>query len=885
MPTATPAPDTSTTGTTGTSTTGTTHLTDLDTMIAGVRSAQERFATFSQEQVDEIFVRTAAAINRARIELAKAAVAETGMGVVEDKVIKNHFASEFICNAYRDVQTVGEVEHDAVAGIRTVLEPVGLVAAIIPVTNPTSTAAFKILLALKTRCGIVLAPHPRGKSCTALAARIASEAATAAGAPAGIIACIAEPALETTQALMQHRGIDLILATGGPGMVKAAYASGKPAIGVGAGNTPALVDETADVAMAATSIVISKTFDNGVICASEQSVVAVDGIYDALLVQLQRHGCHLLDALQRAAVEAVMTVKDPKKANCAPRLNAAIVGQSAETIAKLAGITVPSGTRVLLATAERIGDDEAFSMEKLSPILALYRAADFRTGVRMAARLVEHGGLGHTSVLYTAPGNQDRISVYGATVKTARILINQPSSHGAIGDLYNFRLAPSLTLGCGSWGGNSFAGNVGVNQLLNRKTVTERRENLQWYRVPPRIYHGWGCLGPALADLAGRKRAMIVTDRTMVDLGMAGRVADQLREQGLSVEIFADVKPDPDLDAVEAGMRVMRAAKPDVILALGGGSPIDAAKIMWLLYEQPETDFNALSMRFLDIKKRIVRTEPLGRHAWFVAVPTTSGTGSEVTPFAVITGRDGQKYPIADYVLTPTIAIVDAELAARQPKGLTAAGGLDAVSHAMEALVSVCATDFTSGQAIDALRLLFTHLPTAWKEGEKNRHAREQVHMAATLAGMAFANAFLGICHSLAHKLGARFHLPHGVANALVLPHVIRFNADETGHRLSAFPRYDRPQAIERYARAADALGLGGTTAEDKVERLAQAVERLREQVGMPATLQEAHVDETFFRSSLDSLAEQAFDDQCTGANPRAPLIADLRSIYLKAWG
>lgn len=862
----------------------TTPLTGLDALIRSVRSAQERFACFSQEQVDEIFVRTAAAINRARIPLAKAAVAETGMGVVEDKVIKNHFASETICNAYRDVQTVGEVDHDAVGGIRTVLEPVGTVAAIIPVTNPTSTAAFKILLALKTRCGIVLAPHPRAKACTALAARIAAEAATAAGAPDGIIGCIDEPALETTQALMKHPGIDLILATGGPGMVKAAYASGKPALGVGAGNTPALVDETADLAMAATSIVLSKTFDNGVICASEQSVIAVDSVHDRLLAELQRHGCHLLDAQQRAAVEAVMTVPDPK-GGCSPRLNAAIVGQSAETIARLAGITVPAGTRVLLAAAERIGDDEAYSMEKLSPILALYRAADVRSGMRMAARLVEHGGLGHTAVLYTAPGNQDRISAYGRTVKTARVLINQPSSHGAIGDLYNFRLAPSLTLGCGSWGGNAFAGNVGVHQLLNRKTITERRENLQWYRVPGRIYHGWGCLGTALTDLAGKSRAVIITDRTMVDLGMAGKVADQLRAQGLQVEVFADVRPDPDLDAVEQGLRVLRAAKPDVIVALGGGSPIDAAKIMWLLYEQPETDFEALAMRFLDIRKRIVRTEPLGRLATFVAVPTTSGTGSEVTPFAVITGRDGQKYPIADYVLTPTIAVVDAELAARQPKGLTAAGGMDAVSHAVEALASVCATDFTSGQAVDAIRLLFAHLPNAWRDGERDRHAREQVHMAATLAGMAFANAFLGICHSLAHKLGARFHLAHGVANALVLPHVIRFNAAEAGHRLSAFPRYDRPQAAERYARAADALALGGATAVEKAELFAQAVERLRAQVGLPATLQEAGVDETAFRTALDELAEQAFDDQCTGANPRAPLIADLKAIYERAWG
>ncbi len=857
----------------------------LDPLVAAVCAAQQRYATFTQEQVDEIFVRTAAALNVARISLAKAAVAETGMGVVEDKVIKNHFASEFICNAYRDTQTVGEVAHDPVAGVRTVLEPVGVVAAIIPVTNPTSTAIFKILLALKTRCGIVLAPHPRAKACTLLAARLAADAATAAGAPAGLIACIAEPDLETTQTLMRHADIDLILATGGPGMVRAAYASGKPALGVGAGNTPALVDELADVAQAAASIVLSKTFDNGVICASEQAVVAVDAAYEPLLTELRRHGCHLLDPQQRAAVAAVMTITTDRAGACAPRLNAAIVGQSALTIASLAGITVPAGTRVLLAEATEVGDVEPFSMEKLSPILALYRAADFRAGVRLAARLIEHGGLGHTAVLHTAPGSQDRITAFGAVAKTARILINQPSSHGAIGDMYNLRLLPSLTLGCGSWGGNAFAGNVGVDQLLNRKTITERRENLQWYRVPASIYHGWGCLESALADLAGRRRAMLVTDRTMVDLGLAGSVAARLRRLGLEVEIFADVKPDPDLDAVEAGVATLRAARPDAIIALGGGSPIDAAKLMWLLYEQPETDFAALSMRFLDIRKRIVRTAPLGRHACFVAVPTTSGTGSEVTPFAVITGRDGIKYPIADYALTPTIAVVDPELAARQPRGLTAAGGMDAVSHAMEALVSVCATDFTSGQAIDALRLLFKHLPDAWQHGEKDRHAREQVHVAATLAGMAFANAFLGICHSLAHKLGAKYHLPHGVANALLLPHVIRFNAAEAGNRLSAFPRYDRPQAAQRYARAAEALGLGGTTNAEKSEALAQAVERLRDRVELPGTLRAAGVDPLRFEAEVAELAEQAFDDQCTGANPRAPLIADLEAIYRLAWG
>lgn len=850
----------------------------LDALVAGVRAAAARYALFPQEQVDEIFVRTAAALGRARIELAQAAVEETGMGVLEDKVIKNHFASETVCHAWREVRTVGEVAYDPVAGVRTVLAPVGVVAAITPVTNPTSTAIFKILLALKTRNGIVIAPHPRAARCTAQAARLAAEAAAAAGAPEGLIACLEEPSLPLTQALMRHPGIDLILATGGPGLVKAAYASGKPAIGVGAGNTPALIDESADLEQAVASVMLSKTFDHGVICASEQALVAVEAVWEPLLAELARQGAHLVTGVDRERLAATLVVADER----GRRLNPAIVGQPAAAIARMAGISVPEGARVLLAEAERVGDEEPFSMEKLSPVLALYRVPDWRAGVARCAELVAYGGMGHTAVIYTR--HQERISAMAQAVPVARLLVNQPSSHGAIGDLYNQRLAPSLTLGCGTWGGNAFAGNVGVEQLLNRITVTERRPRMQWYRVPGRIYHGWGCLEAALGDLAGRQRAVIVTDRTMVELGLVERVARILARLGLTVETFAEVRPDPDLATVERGARLLATLRPDTIVALGGGSPIDAAKGMWLLYEHPEAAFGAVAMRFLDIRQRIARVPPLGDKAWLVAVPTTSGTGSEVTPFAVITGPDGVKYPLADYALTPTIAVVDAELAARQPRALTAASGMDALSHALEALVSVCATPFTDGQALDAVELLFAHLPAAWRDGERDPHAREQVHHAATLAGMAFANAFLGACHALAHQLGARFRIPHGVANAILLPWVIRFNGDELGHRQPAFARYDRPLAAQRYARVAERLGLGGASVGERVERLAQAVERLRRELGMPAGVREAGVDEQAYFAAIDDLALRAFDDQCLGTNPRAPLIRELAELYRRAW-
>ncbi|MCS6970020.1 MAG: bifunctional acetaldehyde-CoA/alcohol dehydrogenase [Planctomycetota bacterium] len=852
----------------------------LETCVLGVRRAAQRYAGFSQEQVDEIFVRTAAAMNRARIELARAAVEETGMGVLEDKVIKNHFASETICHAYRDARTVGEVGYDPVAGVRTVLAPVGVVAAITPVTNPTSTAIFKILLALKTRNGIVIAPHPRAARCTALAARLAAEAATAAGAPEGLIACLENPTLPLTQALMRHPAVDLILATGGPGLVKAAYASGKPAIGVGAGNTPALVDESADPQQVAASVMLSKTFDNGVICASEQALVIVDAAWDAVLRELARQGAYLVTGEDRERLRAVLVQRDER----GQRLNPAIVGQPAAAIARQAGIVVPEGVRVLMAVADAVGPEEPLSWEKLSPVLALYRVGDWRAGIARCAELVAFAGLGHTAVIYTAEHHQDRVSAMAHAVPVARLLVNQPSSHGAIGDLYNQRLAPSLTLGCGTWGGNAFAGNVGVEQLLNRVTVTERRARMQWYRVPPRVYHGWGCLEHALTDLAERQRAVIVTDRTMVEFGYERRVRALLERQGLRVETFSEVRPDPDLATVERGAAFLRAVRPDTIVALGGGSPIDAAKAMWLLYEQPQAAFAAVAMRFMDIRQRIQRLEPLGAAAWFVAIPTTSGTGSEVTPFAVITGPDGVKYPLADYALTPTIAIVDAELAARQPRALTAASGMDALSHALEALVSVCATPFTDGQALDAVRLLFAHLPTAWREGERARAAREQVHLAATLAGMAFANAFLGVCHALAHQLGARFHIPHGVANGIFLPLVIRYNAAEAGQRQAAFARYDRPLAAARYARVAEALGLGGDDERARCELLARAVENLRRELQLPGSVREAGVDEAAYFAALDSLAERAFDDQCLGTNPRAPLIEDLRALYRAAW-
>jgi acetaldehyde dehydrogenase/alcohol dehydrogenase len=848
----------------------------IDGLVAKVHAAQAKFATFSQKQVDAIFVAAGAAINRARIELAKAAVTETRMGVVEDKVIKNHYAAEFVVNAYRNTPTVGVVEKDPLAGTQKIAEPVGLIAAVIPTTNPTSTAAFKVLLALKTRNGIILSPHPRAKKCTIMAARIALEAAVKAGAPADIIGWVEEPTLESTQALMKHKDIDLILATGGPGMVKAAYASGKPALGVGAGNTPVLIDETADLAMAANAVIVSKTFDNGVICASEQALVMVECIATELEAEMERRGCKILNDQEKVALAKVAFKADGG-------LNAAIVGQSAATIAAMAGIEVPDKVQILMVRADLVGETELFAMEKLSPILTLYRVKDVDEGLLRCRQLLEYGGLGHTAVYHTDPAQTERIRQFGLNMQAGRILINTPASQGAIGDLYNNNLAPSLTLGCGSWGGNSISENVGVKHLLNLKTVAERRENTLWYKVPPAIYFKAGCLPEALKDLKGKKKALIATDRTLVELGIAKRVADLLKEQGLQVEIFSDIEPDPTLDAIEAGVAMLRAMKPDVMIALGGGSPMDAAKVMRLMYQHPETNFEALAMRFLDIRKRI-HAAPTENPCTFVAIPTTSGTGSEVTPFAVVTARDGVKYPLADYALTPDMAIVDPQLVFGMPRKLAAASGMDAVSHAVEAIVSVCATDFTQGQALEALRLLVEHLPNSCANGPTNRLAREKVHYAATLAGMAFANAFLGVCHAMAHKLGAAFHIPHGVANGILLTHVIRYNADPNPTKITAFAQYRTPEAGERYARAARYLGLNGTTTEELVERLIETIANLRRQLDLPATIREAGVDEDLFEARLDELAETAFDDQCLGANPRYPLIAEIRQMYEKAF-
>ncbi|MBI9021139.1 MAG: bifunctional acetaldehyde-CoA/alcohol dehydrogenase [Verrucomicrobia bacterium] len=853
----------------------TTEIEKLNDMIQGVKKAQALFATFPQEKVDEIFRRAAIAANGARIHLAKMAVAETGMGIVEDKVIKNHFASEYIYNRYKCTKTCGVLEYDETFGITKIAEPIGIIAGVVPTTNPTSTAIFKALITLKTRNGIVFSPHPRAKDSTAEAARIVREAAEAAGAPKGLIACIDTPSVVLSNALMTHPDIALILATGGPGMVKAAYSSGKPALGVGAGNTPAVIDETACIQTAVNSILISKTFDNGVICASEQSVVVVESIYNAVKEEFKKRGATILTPAQKKKVGETIMVDG--------HLNAKIVGQSAGKIAQLAGITVSDDTKVLIGEATKIGADEPFSFEKLSPVLGLYKALDFEDALHKAEALVAAGGIGHTSVLYTDPLNRDRITAFGAMMKTGRILVNTPSSQGAIGDLYNFKLEPSLTLGCGSWGGNSVSENVGVKHLMNVKTVAERRDNMLWFNVPRSIYFKYGCLPLALKDLTGNKRAMIVTDKPLFDLGMVEKVTTALEAARIDYQIFYDVKPDPDLSTIKAGLKVMNGYKPDVIIALGGGSPMDAAKIMWLMYESPETKFEDLAMRFMDIKKRICTFPELGKKAKLVCIPTTSGTGSEVTPFAVVTDdATGAKYPIADYALTPDMAICDPELVMGMPKSLVAFGGIDAVTHALEALVSIISTEFTNPQALEALRLLFKYLPDSYATGD--RKAREKVHYAATLAGMSFANAFLGICHSLAHKLGAAYHLPHGMANALMINEVIKFNATDNPIKQAAFSQYSWPTAKERYARAADYLGLGGKTNDEKVKLLIQAIDELKMKLGIPASIKDAGVDEKEFYANLDQLSENAFDDQCTGANPRFPLISELKALYIAAY-
>ncbi len=855
-----------------------TNLEELNTLIQKVKSAQSQYASFTQQQVDKIFKQAALAANEKRIPLAKLAVQETGMGIVEDKVIKNHFASEFIYNKYKHEPTCGVIESDPHYGIQKIAEPVGILAGIVPTTNPTATAIFKALIALKTRNAIIFSPHPRAKECTIAAAKTVLDAAVAAGAPEFIIGWIDEPTVELSQALMQHPSLNLILATGGPGMVKAAYSSGKPSLGVGAGNTPAVIDETAEIKLAVSSILLSKTFDNGMICASEQSVIVVDEVYQAVKEEFTLRGAYFLTADEREKVNTVL-VKDG-------HINAGIVGKSVAKIAELAGISIPEGSKVLIGEIDAVGIDEPFSIEKLSPVLAMYRAANFEAATAKAEELILFGGRGHTSVLYTAPSNHDRIDYFETHVSTGRVLINTPSSQGAIGDLYNFKLDPSLTLGCGTWGGNSVSENVSVCHLLNIKTVSERRENMLWFRVPPKVYFKYGCLPVALGDLVGKKRAFIITDKPLFDLGMIKEVTDVLESINIEHQIFYDVQPDPTLSTIEMGLARVNTFQPDVIIAFGGGSPMDAAKVIWLMYEHPEVEFDGIATRFMDIRKRVYELPALGKKAEMVAIPTTSGTGSEVTPFAVVTDDlTGIKYPLADYALTPNMAIVDPELVLNMPKSLTAFGGIDALTHALEAYVSVLATEFTDGLALQAIALLLEYLPRAYKLGAKDPEAREKVHYAASIAGMAFANAFLGICHSLAHKLGSTFHVPHGLANALMITHVIRYNATDAPFKQAIFPQYEYPHAKERYAEIADYLHLGGETPDEKVEKLVQAIDNLKVEIDIPLTIKEALAGEDQeFYEQIEELAEQAFDDQCTGSNPRYPLIKDLQELYILAY-
>ena len=851
----------------------------LEQALSQVRAAQEVFASYSQEQVDEIFKAAAMAANQARIPLAKMAVAETGMGIVEDKVIKNHYAAEYIYNAYKDTKTCGVVEEDKAYGITKIAEPIGVIAAVIPTTNPTSTAIFKTLLALKTRNGIIISPHPRAKESTIAAAKIVLEAAVAAGAPEGIISWIDVPSLEMTNMVMKEA--DIILATGGPGMVRAAYSSGKPAIGVGAGNTPAIIDDTADILLAVNSIIHSKTFDNGMICASEQSVIVLDSVYDRVKQEFADRGCYFLTEEECEKVRKTILKNGA--------LNAKIVGQSAHTIAELSGVEVPEKTKILIGEVTSVELSEEFAHEKLSPVLAMYRAESFEEAMEKADRLIADGGFGHTSSVYlNAETEKAKIAAFGERMKTCRILVNTPSSHGGIGDLYNFKLAPSLTLGCGSWGGNSVSENVGVKHLLNIKTVAERRENMLWFRAPEKVYMKKGCLPVALAELKqvmDKKRVFIVTDSFLYRNGYTKAVTDKLDEMGILHKTFFEVAPDPSLESAKKGAAEMTAFEPDCIIAVGGGSAMDAAKIMWVMYEHPEVDFMDIAMRFVDIRKRIYTFPKMGEKAYFIAIPTTAGTGSEVTPFAVITDeKTGVKYPLADYELLPKMAIIDADLMMDAPKGLTAASGIDAVTHALEAYAAMLATDFTDGLALRALKILFEYLPRAYDNGQHDAEAREKMANAATMAGMAFANAFLGVCHSMAHKLGAFYHLPHGVANALMIDEVLRFNASETPVKMGTFSQYDHPHTLARYAEVADYLEIGGANEEEKLENLIRALDELKERVGIKKTIRDYGVDEKEFLERLDELCEQAFDDQCTGANPRYPLISEIKEMYLHAY-
>jgi len=851
----------------------------LENALQRLREAQKTFASYSQEQVDRIFLAAASAANKERIKLAKMAVEETGMGVVEDKVIKNHYASEYIYNAYKDIKTCGVIEEDKAYGIKKIAEPVGIIAAVIPTTNPTSTAIFKALIALKTRNGIILSPHPRAKNCTIAAAKIILEAAVKAGAPEGIIDWIDVPSLEMTNMVMKEA--DLILATGGPGMVKAAYSSGKPAIGVGPGNTPAVIDESADILLAVNSIIHSKTFDNGMICASEQSVIVPEKIYKAVKNEFKARGCYFLDKDEIEKVRKTIIIDGS--------INAKIVGQTAHKIASLAGITVPEDTKILIGEVESTSLTEAFAHEKLSPVLAMYRVKDFSEALDKAEQLVAAGGYGHTASVYLDPvTGKDKLDEFAMRMKACRILLNTPSAQGGIGDLYNFKLTPSLTLGCGSWGGNSVSENVGVKHLLNIKTVAERRENMLWFRAPQKVYLKRGCLPVALDELKtvmGKKKAFIVTDSFLYENGYTKPVTDKLDELGIKHTTFYDVAPDPSLACAREGAKQMRSFEPDCIIAVGGGSAMDAAKIMWVLYEHPEADFMDMAMRFADIRKRVYTFPRMGEKAYFVAIPTTAGTGSEVTPFAVITDEStGIKYPLADYELLPNMAIVDADMMLDAPKGLTAASGIDAMTHALEAYASMMATDYTDSLALGALKIIFEYLPRAYENGANDPVAREKMANAATMAGMAFANAFLGVCHSMAHKLGAIHHLPHGVANALMINEVIRFNATDVPVKMGTFPQYDHPRTLARYAAVADHLKLPGKTNEEKLENLLKAIDDLKAKVGIKKTIRDYGIDEKKFLDSLDDMVEQAFDDQCTGSNPRYPLMSEIRQMYLNAY-
>ncbi len=849
----------------------------LEALILRAKRAQEIYSTFTQEQVDAIFKAASTAADKARIPLAKMAVEDTGMGVVEDKIIKNHFAAEYIYNKHKDAKTCGIISVDETNGIKVVAEPLGVIAGIIPTTNPTSTAIFKSLISLKTRNAIIFSPHPRAKKSTIAAAKLVLEAAVKAGAPEGIIGWIDEPTIELSNALLHHPNISCILATGGPGMVKAAYSSGKPALGVGPGNVPAIIDETADIKMAVSSVLMSKTFDNGMICASEQAIVAVADVYEEIKKELEYRGAYLLKpAEEKKVAKLILTERG---------VNPAIVGQSAYTIAEMAGVKVDEDTKVLVGEEESTDISNPFAHEKLSPVLALYKAESYEKAVEIAHELVLLGGAGHSAALYTDTRSQERVDYFAKKIPTCRLLINSPSSQGGIGDLYNFKLEPSLTLGCGSWGGNAVSGNVGVEHLLNYKTVAERRENMLWFKVPQKVYFKRGSIDLALKELKGKKRAFIVTDRFLFNSGAVDNITKVLNEVDIDYQIFFDVKPDPTLETINQAMDIVRPYEPDVIIALGGGSPMDAAKIIWLMYEQPDTVFEDISMRFMDIRKRICQVPELGKKAMMVAIPTTSGTGSEVTPFSIITDEKTHvKYAIADYALTPNMAIIDPNFVDGMPKGLTAASGIDALVHSIEAYVSALATNFTNSNALEATKLIFKYLPRSYKEGANDPIAREKMHYAATIAGMAFANSFLGLCHSMAHKLGAMYNVPHGVANALLINQIIKYNATDKPKKQCIFPQYKFPNAKAKYGQIADELGLGGNNDDEKVQLLLDSITKLKQELNLPMSIKDFGINEKVFMDNLDELVELAFDDQCTGANPAYPLMKDIKQIFIDAY-